>query len=295
MEKIGILHPGEMGISVAASAQRGGNTVFWASEGRSPQTRQRAEKHALLDAGSLENLCGTCSIILSVCPPDAAEAVARQVLAHSFNGLYVDANAISPQRAMRIGAAMAEHDVEFVDGGIIGGPAWEAGSTWLYLSGKGAARAANCFAAGPLRSTGVLPVQARVIGDTIGKASALKMSYAAYSKGTTALLCAVLAAAEVLGVRSELEEQWSRDDPGFPVQAGERARRVTAKAWRFAGEMDEIAATFEGAGLPDGFHKSAAALYRRLAGFKGADERPSLELVLQALLRDPAREEDARR
>jgi 3-hydroxyisobutyrate dehydrogenase-like beta-hydroxyacid dehydrogenase len=286
MERIGIVHPGEMGISVAASAQRGGNSLYWASEGRSPQTRERAAKHSLLDAGSLENLCQTCSVIFSVCPPDAAEQVAGEVLAHAYKGLYVDANAISPQRAMRIGKAMAERDVEFVDGGIIGGPAWEAGTTWFYLSGRQAARAANCFAAGPL--------QTEVIGETIGKASALKMSYAAYSKGTTALLCAVLAAAEALGVRGELEEQWSRDDPAFSGQAGERARRVTAKAWRFAGEMDEIAATFEDAGLPGGFHTAAAGIYRRLADFKGPAGRPSLELVLQALLRDPRRAEDAR-
>ena len=76
MEKIAILHPGEMGISVAAAAKNGGNTVFWASEGHSPQTRERAGKHSLLDAGSLENLSRTCSIIISVCPPDAAEYVA---------------------------------------------------------------------------------------------------------------------------------------------------------------------------------------------------------------------------
>jgi 3-hydroxyisobutyrate dehydrogenase-like beta-hydroxyacid dehydrogenase len=276
MENVGILHPGEMGVSVAASAQNGGHAVYWVSEGRSPQTHQRAQSQSLVDAHSLKELCQICSIIVSVCPPDAAEEVAKQVLAHSFKGLYVDVNAISPQRAIRIGEAMAERRIAFVDGGIIGGPAWQAGTTWLYLSGSEAQRVANCFSAGPL--------QTEIIGDKIGKASALKMCYGAYTKGTTALLCAILAAAEGLEVREELERQWSRDESGFPEQTVQRVRRVTAKAWRFVGEMQEIAATFAEAGMPAGFHSAAADVYHRLADFKGLETIPSLSEVLIALL-----------
>jgi 3-hydroxyisobutyrate dehydrogenase-like beta-hydroxyacid dehydrogenase len=275
-ENVGILHPGEMGISVAASAQNSGQTAFWASEGRSPETHQRAQSHALIDAHSLKALCQTCTIIVSVCPPHAAEEVAQQVLAQSFKGLYVDANAISPQRTQNIHAAMSERGIAFVDGGIIGGPAWEAGTTWLYLSGKEAYRVADCFAAGPL--------QTDVVGGEIGKASAVKMCYAAYTKGTTALLCAILATAEDLGVRGELERQWSREESGFAEQTQRRVRRVTAKAWRFAGEMEEIAATFVEAGMPGGFHRAAADVYRRLADFKGRTTTPSLPQVLTALL-----------
>jgi 3-hydroxyisobutyrate dehydrogenase-like beta-hydroxyacid dehydrogenase len=275
-ENLGILHPGEMGISVAACAQNSGQTVLWASQGRSLQTAARAQRQALIDVHSLDALCNTCSIIMSICPPHAAEQVAQQVRAHSFNGVYIDANAISPQRARRIGELMAESGIEFVDGGIIGGPAWEPNTTWLYLAGRQAQRAARCFSSGPL--------QTEVIGDEIGAASALKMCYAAYSKGTTALLCAALGAAEGLGVRAELEQQWRRDQAGFAEQMTQRARRVTRKAWRFAGEMDEIAATFLQAGLPDGFHRAAGDIYRRMADFKERDEIPSLSEVLAALL-----------
>lgn len=274
-DNLGILHPGEMGISVAATAQRSGHTVFWASEGRSLQTRARAERHALVDAQSLAALCRTCSIMLSVCPPHAAEDVAQQVAAHGFKGLYVEANAISPQRAVRIGTLMAERGITLVDGGIIGGPAWQPHTTWLYLSGSAAPQVARCFSAGPL--------QVEVLDDQIGKASAVKMCYAAYTKGTTALLCAVLGAAEGLGVRADLERQWERDEAGFASKAGQRVQRVTAKAWRFAGEMDEIAQTFAEAEMPEGFHRAAAELYRRLAGFKERSRAPSLSEVLAAL------------
>ena len=97
------------------------------------------------------------------------------------------------------------------------------------------------------------------------------------------MLCAILATAEELGVRPELEAQWSRGDSDFAQQTRERVRRVTAKAWRFAGEMEEISATFEQAGLPGGFHAAAADVYRRIAHFKGA-EKPALDEVLEALV-----------
>jgi hypothetical protein len=163
-----------------------------------------------------------------------------------------------------------------VDGGIIVGPAWTPKETWLYLSGERAGEIANCFSKGPLET--------KLIGNEIGKASALKMCYAAYTKGTTALLSAILAAAESLDVREELYQQWNLDDQGFAEQVNRRVRLVTAKAWRFEGEMKEIAATFRAAGLPDGFHDSAAEIYYRMSGFKDFAATPLLEDVLKSLL-----------
>ncbi len=281
-QKVGILYPGKMGIFVAASIQQSGHKVYWLSDGRSRQTRERAEKFELQDIATLTEFCRTCTVIVSVCPPHAAEEVAGQVMAHSFRGLYLEANAISPQRTIRIGQAMRDAGVMFVDGGIVGGPSQKPGETWLYLSGQAAKQASACFSAGLLET--------KVIGESIGKASALKMCYAAYTKGTTALLCAILALAEESGVRGELEEQWSRDWPDFAGQAQNRVKRVTAKAWRFAGEMDEIASTFSQAGLPGEFHKAAGIIYRRIAGFKGAPTIPSLEEVLAALVQTSGNE-----
>lgn len=275
MAKIGILHPGEMGVSIAASAVNSGHEVYWVSENRSDKTRRRAEKYNLIEVESMKRLCDTVEIIFSVCPPHAAGDVAKSVIDCGFKGFYLDANAISPERAKRIGELLSANDIRFIDGGIIGGPAWTPKETVLYLSGKDAMVIADCFSNGPLET--------KIIGDEIGKASALKMCYAAYSKGTTALLSAILATAESLGVRDELYKQWDADDPNFSEQANRRATRVTAKAWRFEGEMHEIASTFEEAGLPSGFHESAAEIYRRIAGFKDAAETPTLEEALEAL------------
>lgn len=273
---VGIINPGAMGASVAASARRAGNEVYWASEGRSYQTHERARKAGLQDAGTLGELCDACSVLLAVCPPSAAEDVAREVLSHSFDGLYLDANAISPERVKRIGLTLESAGATFVDGGIVGGPAWEPGTTCLYLSGTAADIIASLFSAGPLGT--------RVIGGQIGTASALKMCYAANTKGTSALQCAILATAEELGVREELQRRWASDGTDLDASIPQRARKVTAKAWRFAGEMEEIAATFAAAGLPDGFHKAASVIYDRLADFKNSPATPALEEVLAALV-----------
>lgn len=278
MKQIGILHPGQMGISIAASAATSGHQVRWVSESRSDKTRLRAEKYNLIEVGSLSQLCETSEIILSVCPPHAAEDVAKSIVEHDFKGFYLDANAIAPQRAIKIGQMMEAGGIRFIDGGIIGGPAWTPKETWLYLSGPDAKSITDCFSNGPLGT--------KIIGYTIGRASALKMCYAAYSKGTTALLTAILAAAESYGVRDELYQQWDMDDADFVKQVEGRTTRVTAKAWRFEGEMHEIASTFDDTGLPNGFHNAAAEVYHRLAKFKDSNQLPVLDHVLHALLMD---------
>jgi len=275
--RIGILHPGNMGVSVAASIKTAGNEVFWASEGRSDATQQRALKTELEDVFSVQKLCEDCSIIISVCPPHAAEAVAVQALGYGFTGLYLDANAISPQTVSRIGKQVTAAGGSCVDGGIIGGPAWESGNTWLYLSGSAAEELADILKGGPLEIAS--------IGNEVGKASALKMCYAAYTKGTSALLSAILATATRHGVLEDLERQWSREGSDFAEKTAARVRRVTAKAWRFVGEMEEIAATFRAAGLPGGFHEAAAEVYRRMDGLEKLSDTPSLDQVLSRLLK----------
>lgn len=276
MVTTGLINPGAMGASVGAAANHGDIRVIWASEGRSDATRERASKARLEDVGSQDRLIAESDIIISVCPPSSAEDVARAVSAAKFRGIFVDANAISPERMTRIEEIVSVAGAEIVDGGIIGGPAWEAGSnTRLYLSGHEAPRIASLFHESPL--------EAIVISDHVGAASALKMVFAAYTKGTTALLTAILAVAESEGVREDLERQWGRE---FTEQTHRRVTANTAKAWRFEGEMREIAATFDATGQPGGFHQAAAVVFSRLAEFKDT-ETPAIEQVLSTLLQRP--------
>ncbi len=280
-DAIGLLHPGAMGASVGAALAGRGHHVLWASDGRSAATRERAAAAGLEDAGTIERLSGSCGTLISVCPPDAAPALAEQVARTGFAGVYVDANAVSPARGRAIGeAVLAGGARAFVDGGIIGPPAWKPGITRLYLSGDEAEGVAALFEGSPL--------EAIAIGADPGAASALKMAYAAYTKGTSALLAGILALAEREGVAEALREEWAISQAELATSGEGRALGSAAKAWRFAGEMEEIADTFAGAGLPDGFHRAAAEIFRRWSEFKDVPEPPALEEALAALLAERA-------
>ena len=265
----GFLHPGAMGVTVAAAC-----TGFrcWVSEFRSDETRTRAATAGLTDVGSLDELVSRCDTIVSVCPPDQALTVAGSVADAGFDGVYVDANAISPMTAATIG----ERFDRFVDGGIIGPPATEPGTTRLYLSGDEAATVAERWAGSVL--------DVRPIAGGVGAASALKMLFAGWTKGTTALLLAINGAAEHHGVAEALHDEWKISLPDLPGRSAGSAGRTALKAWRFDGEMREIAATLAAAGLPAEFHEAAADVYARLAGFKGADPAPDLDDVIARLL-----------
>jgi 3-hydroxyisobutyrate dehydrogenase-like beta-hydroxyacid dehydrogenase len=200
---------------------------------------------------TVDALARRSEVLISVCPPHAAEEVARAV--QGSPGLFVDANAIAPQTARAIAAERG--DTSFVDGGIIGPPPTALGTTRLYLSGSAAPIVAELFAH--------TAVDARVISDNVGAASAVKMTYAAWTKGTAALLLASHAVAESEGVQPALTEEWRLSLPELPEILSRAQRSAAAKGWRWVGEMEEIAATFAAAGFPDGFHRAAAEIFRR--------------------------------
>ena len=276
---IGLLHPGEMGSMVGAAARANGLRVLWASDGRGGQTVARAAAADLEDVKTLAPLVAASQVILSICPPHAAVDLARLVMARSFSGIYVDANAVAPATGREIGKIVTEGGATFVDGGIVGPPPRNRGTTRLYLSGAEAARMARLFGEGAL--------EAIAIEGGPGAASALKMAYAAYTKGTSALLMGIRALAAQAGVDKALQEEWARSQPGLGNKSESAARDNARKAWRFTGEMAEIAATFEDAGLPGDFFVAAGEIYDRLAAYKDAAEPPSLEEVLKALRGNP--------
>ena len=219
-------------------------------------------------------MTGWADVIVSICPPESALQVAHQVQAADFSGQYVDANAVAPATARQ----MAQHFAQrYVDGGLIGPPARQPGTTRLYLSGPAAADIAALFSAGYL--------EAVVVDQDIDSASALKMAYAAYTKGASALLLAVNALAKANGVHRQLQQEWAISQPNLVQRSDHTAAGVAPKAWRFAGEMAEIADTFAEQDLPDGFHRAAQQLYTTLAGLKDQQD-VNLQAVLDLLVPD---------
>ena len=275
MTTIGILHPGEMGSAVGAAARAGGARVIWASAGRGPATRKRADADGLEDVATLARLARESEIILSVCPPAHAADVAREVAALRFGGTFVDGNAIAPATTRAVGEIVPAAGARFVDGGIIGPPPRKAGEARLYLSGRDAAAVAAVFKGTTL--------EAIVLEGPIGAASAIKMAYGGWNKGSQALLLAIRALAAHEGVDAALVAEWARSQPDVTARSERAVSANVRKAWRFVGEMEENAAAFEAAGLPPGFHEAAGEIFRRLAGWKDTATPPSMAEVAKTL------------
>jgi len=250
-----------MGAAVGRCLASRGHTVLWASEGRSAATVARASAAGLKDAGTVTDVARDAGMILSVCPPHAAADMAWAV--HGFGGLYVDANAISPGTAREVEQMITDSGGRYVDGGIIGPPPVQPGTTRLYLSGPDAGKVQDLFAGTDL--------DARIAGPARAAASAVKMAYGAWTKGTAALILAIRELAREEGVENTLLAEWALSQPSLERRSQGSERAATAKGWRWVAEMEEIAASMAAAGLPDGFHQAAAEIFRRYPPSQAGD------------------------
>lgn len=257
---IAILMPGDMGHGVGAALSGAGHTVLTCLAGRSEATRALAARAGMQDTGTLPDLVERADIILSILPPSAAVSQAKDVAQAMRQAqsapVYVDCNAISPATAREAGAAIAEAGALFIDAGIIGLAPGKGGGTRFYVSGT------DVSAMLALDGKGFQVIN---LGDEIGRASAMKMVYAALTKGTWTLQTAVMLAAEKLGLTEELTAEFAFSQK--PALDAMRARipRLPADSGRWIGEMEEIAATFADAGVTSGFHDGAADIFRVLA------------------------------
>jgi len=254
MPRVAVLHPGEMGSAVGAALRDVGVDVCWLWAGRSSESRIRAQKAGI---EPVDDLTGV-DMVLSVCPPGHALDVARSVA--GFRGFYVDANAVSPATAAQVAGIVTAGGAAYVDGGIIGPPPGAPGTTRLYLSGARAGEVAMAF-----HDSRLEPV---VVDAGPYAASATKMTYAAWTKISAALLLSAREAARALDVDDVLSAEWGISQPDLAAQLQRAERSATAQGWRWAAEMREIARTFSDAGQPDGFGAAAARVF-------GAYERPA--------------------
>jgi 3-hydroxyisobutyrate dehydrogenase-like beta-hydroxyacid dehydrogenase len=259
---IGLLHPGAMGAAVGSALVGVGLEVAWASAGRSDQSRERAERAALTDLGSLEQIVSDCDTILSICPPESAVRVAEQVATQGFAGTYLDANAVSPATADRIGGIVRASGAIFVDGGIIGLPPKAPGTTRLYLSGSGAETLADRLQNSVLD---VIRLTDEPGAASMASASAFKMVYAAWSKISIALLLSTVDTASRLGVGVALAHEWALSQPTALERLAGVQASATEKGWRWAFEMEQIAATFASVGTPAGFGAAASEVFDNFA------------------------------
>lgn len=252
MTVVGLLHPGAMGAAVGSQLVSLGHTVLWCTAGRSAASAGRAASAGLRGVDTVGELLAESSVVLAICPPAAAEDVANLVAGNGFRGVYVDANAISPHRMIRI----AELFADVVDGSIIGPPPRPDRSARVYLSGPDelVSLVHGLFVGGAAEPVRLSP--------RIGDASALKMAFGSYNKASHALAAVSQALASEYGVTAELLAEAGRETESALARP-HRMPGVAARAWRWAPEMLEAAESFAAVGLPAELATGAAAVLGR--------------------------------
>jgi 3-hydroxyisobutyrate dehydrogenase-like beta-hydroxyacid dehydrogenase len=261
-DTIAVVGTGDMGSAVGAALVRQGYRVVTDLTARSVHSRMLAERAGIEDLGSLARAVAEARIVLSIVPPASANEFAGRaaaaIVAAEARPVFVDCNAVAPATVRSIAARFEPTGAEFVDAGIVGPapPAGAANPTRLYVAG--AARAA-------LIDLAIPELEVVDMGEEIGRASAIKMVYAAMNKGVDALYTAVLMAAEALGVRGELMDEFRLSQAAAAERMAARIPYLAATAARYTGEMREIAATFAAVGVSPDFHRGAEWVYAALA------------------------------
>ncbi|OKK12232.1 phosphogluconate dehydrogenase [Streptomyces sp. CB00455] len=252
---VGILHPGSMGAAVAACAATNAAAVLWCEAGRSPASAARAAQFGLTPVYTVAELLDRSDIIISLCPPAAAEDLARDVAQHGFAGVYLEANAINPERAQRI-TALLEPDTTVVDGAVVGSPPVSGKTSTLYLSGLNAAteQIEALFAGTAVRTA--------VLGTEVGKASALKLAYTSFQKTSRVLVALAVGMAREHGVDQELLEVASKRTDSY-LSEPQYIAKTAVRAWRWGPELEEAADALAAVGLPPEMLRAAASTLAR--------------------------------
>ncbi len=260
MTVIAIIAQGMMGAGVGRRVHENGAEVRTLLSGRSTKSAERARAAGMMPAADECALLSGADFFLSILPPGEAEALARRLApvlsALDRKPVYVDCNAVSPQTAVRVGEVIAPTGADFVDGGIIGGPPRPGYSPTIYASGPMAGQTAM------VRDWGI---DWRVIDGPIGAASALKMSYAGITKGTTAIAAAMLLGAARFGCSEALIAELTESQPEMLARFREGIPRMYDKAYRWVAEMQEISDFLEQNPPSHDIYAAVARLYEYLA------------------------------
>ena len=279
MSTIAIMSPGEMGAAIGGILARHGQTVITTLADRGADTAARAAAAGIQDARDYRTLVGHAELVLSVLIPSAALEMAVRVATTAPpppGAVYVDCNAVAPQTSKAIEAIVTGAGYRYVDGGIIGPPPRDGSpDTRLYVSGEDAEAVLELNGYG---------LDVRHVSPNVGDASALKMCYAAMTKGFTALATQLHTAAAALGVDAALREEFEFSQPALSERSAKGIPGMVPKAHRWVGEMREIAVTFEACGLSPSMFDGAAETYAQVAAAAGRrPEVPSFEDFIDAL------------
>jgi 3-hydroxyisobutyrate dehydrogenase-like beta-hydroxyacid dehydrogenase len=277
---VAIIAQGGMGAGIGRRLHESGAKVRTLVSGRSPESAARAREAGMEAMKDERELLAGAQFFLSILPPAAAEGLAHRLAptlaALEQKPVYIDCNAVSPQTALRIGAAVAPTGAHFIDAGIIGGPPQPGNKgPAIYASGEHVREAL------PLRDWGL---DIRAIEGPIGAASGIKMSYAGITKGTTAIASAMLLGAARFGCAEALLAELSASQPQLLAQFRAAIPRMYDKAYRWVGEMEEISDFLADNKASADIYAAIARLYADLAAAE-AEKAPGPGNMVKTLER----------
>ena len=269
IQTVGLLSPGDMGHVVGQVLLQHGMRVVTCLQGRSERTHMLSRKAGIAEVPTHEQLVREADLLLSILVPEEALNTARVVVQALRNAgattLYADCNAVSPRTVRAIAEVITPAGSRFVDAGIIGSPPRREGITRFYASGPDVEEFAEL---------GHYGLDIRPLGLEIGQASGMKMCYAAFTKGSTALATGLLTVAHSMGLYEPLVQEFQKSQGDRYRTMERQIPTMPPRSYRWIGEMEEIAQTFADAGLTPKFHQAAADMYRFVASTPLAEETP---------------------
>ena len=264
---VGVMSPGDMGSGVGGVLKKNGLRVLTALDGRSDASKQRAAEEGFEDVGTLDELVKQSDLVLSILVPSEAlsfaEDIAGAIVRTGAEVAVADCNAVSPATGMKIGEIVTAAGGKFIDAGIIGPSPRRGAAPRFYASGQHAHILAELDGKG---------IDVPVMDGPIGRASGLKMVYAALTKGAAALHASTLMTASSLGLYDDLIAELELSQSGT-LASMDRVKSISAQAFRWIGEMEEIAATFADAGTTPDIHSGAAETFQQIADSSIGHER----------------------
>ncbi len=269
IESVAILSPGDMGHAIGQLLRENELRVLTCLAGRSSRTRDLSKQAGITDVPTINELVEQSDVLMSVTVSEAVPGLCREisdaVKATGTDLLFAECNAIAPELSKEMEGVLNEGGARYVDASIIGGPPRKGCSPRVYASGDNVAEFLQ------LRDFGL---DVRDLGDQLGRASGIKMCYAAMTKGTTALHAELLIAAEKMGLTEEVMAEFAGSQPAVVTRMEGWMPTMPAKSRRWVSEMEEIEKTFSDLGLTPNILKGVADMYRMIGATPLGDENP---------------------
>lgn len=252
---------GEAGATFAQAAQWGTRACAWDI---APARQEAMECFCVGRACHPREALTGAPLVLSLVTADqaleAAKSYAPMIASQAF---WCDMNSVAPETKRAAANFVEAAGARYVDVAVLAPVKHAQMAVPLLLSGPAASAAADA-----LKDAGF--TETRVVGETIGRASAIKMIRSIMVKGIEALTHELMAAADAAGVTEEVLASLdaSADTRCWRERAAYNLERMATHGARRAAEMGEVALTLEALAI-EPLMTRAAARRQREAGGRG--------------------------